>query len=275
MLRHTTDDFDAFRRDRKKAKARLGPQQSALGYDNAALRELEQVEAREVREQQLSREVHDFFAEATKQAATIVEQVAQSAEQEVDVQLQEEMRSFLVDAMGRMNSFVVSAMNREGLAGVAETQVEPDVKHLVGADLDGFRAAGSPSGRDAHLGQDPFATAVADVQAEFRERVEGLAPAGEHEPASAPSEVTDVDDARGAAPNPAVAAAGAELAADAQVTVEEPETAASAVRGEEPALDAELQQFKSALEALVRQEVMEPEEARAAWRARVARAGRS
>ena len=76
MRGQPTDEFDAFRRDRKKVRAMLGPQNSVLGYENQALRELEQVEAREVREQQLSREVHDFFAEATKQAASIVEKVS-------------------------------------------------------------------------------------------------------------------------------------------------------------------------------------------------------
>lgn len=271
MLRQTTDEFDAFRRDRKKAKARLGPQASVLGYENAALRELEQVEAREVREQQLSREVHDFFSEATKQAATIVEKVAQDAEQEVDVRLQDEMRGFLVDAMARMNSFVVSTMDREGRAGVAETDLEPDIKHLVGPDLDGFRYAGTPACRDAHIGQDPFETAVADVQAEFRERVAGAsgdAPVpGDAVAVCAPQIVQDdrVEEEEGAQERgqvEGVAASGEEQ--DAREAVE------AAV-----APDEELEQFETALKALVRQGVMQPDEARAAWQARISRCGRS
>jgi hypothetical protein len=270
MLRHTTDEFDAFRRDRKRARARLGPQPSVLGYENAALRELEQVEEREVREQQLSREVHDFFAEATKQAASIVEKVAQDAEQEVDVRLQDEMRSFLVDAMARMNTFVSSTIDREACAGVAETQVEPDIKHLVGPELDGFRYEGSPSGRDAHIGQDPFQTAVEDVQAEFRERVQGRDEHGQEQlaggvqelPAAAP-EPTDEPDTCVDEPD---AAPSAEQAAQDQQEASSPESDAEA-----PAADPELEQFKNALKALVRQGVMQREEAEAAWQARVGR----
>src|SRR5690606_2533202 len=73
--RNNTDQFDAFRSERKRVRAKLGPQTSVLGYENNALRELEKVEAREVRDQQLTREVHDFFAAATRQAAAIVEKV--------------------------------------------------------------------------------------------------------------------------------------------------------------------------------------------------------
>lgn len=266
MLRQTTDEFDAFRRDRKKAKARLGPQASVLGYDNAALRELEEVEAREVREQQLSREVHDFFAAATKQAATIVEKVAQDAEQEVDVRLQDEMRGFLVDAMARMNTFVVSTLQREGRAGVAETQIEPDVKRLVGPDLDGFRYEGSAAASEAHIGQDPFATAVEDVQAEFRQRVEGLpdpsAPAASAPGLVVPELEAGPEERQASEPAASSETGEARVARDEGCEVTPPAPAST-----------DDDQFRSALKALVRQGVMQPEEAQAAWRARVGRDG--
>lgn len=278
MLRQPTDEFDAFRRDRKKARAKLGPQPSVLGYENAALRELEQVEAREVREQQLSREVHDFFAEATKQAATIVEKVSHDAEQEIDVQLQEEMHSFLVDALGRMNSLIVSTMNQPENAQLAETQIEPDLKLLVGPELDGFRYAGTPATRDAHIGQDPFAVDVEDVQAEFREVVAGMEPHEAVEDEAATIEAHLVAEAA----QDAVEAPLEEAAAREQVDepVVEPGLEAGAEEAQpvdEPELsvEEELEQFKGALKALVRQGVMKRDEAQAAWSARLKSCRRS
>lgn len=272
MLGQPTDEFDAFRRDRKKVKAKLGPQSSVLGYENHALRELEQVEAREVREQQLSREVHDFFAAATKQAASIVEKVSHDAEQEADTRLQVEMHSFLMDALSRMNNFVVSAMNKRQDVNIAETRVEPDLKHLVGPELDEFRYEGSPEARDAHIGQDPFATTVEDVQAEFRQVMSDM---DEVEPSAAPIEDHLVAET--------VAEAVAEAAPEEPVAPEEPpqaelaeEVAEEIVDEEpEPSIEEQLETFKSALKALVRQGVMQREEARAAWNARLVALGRA
>ena len=277
MLRQPTDEFDAFRRDRKKARAKLGPQASVLGYENAALRELEQVEAREVREQQLSREVHDFFAEATKQAATIVEKVSHDAEQEIDVQLQEEMHSFLVDALGRMNSLIVSTMNQPENAQLAETQIEPDLKLLVGPELDGFRYAGTPATRDAHIGQDPFAVDVEDVQAEFRDVVAAMEPQEAVEDEAETIEAHLVAEAAQDAAEPQLEEAEdtagyepvSEAAPEADCDDEQPE--------DEPELsvEEELEQFKGALKALVRQGVMKRDEAQAAWSARLKSCRRS
>ena len=277
MLRQPTDEFDAFRRDRKKARAKLGPQASVLGYENAALRELEQVEAREVREQQLSREVHDFFAEATKQAATIVEKVSHDAEQEIDVQLQEEMHSFLVDALGRMNSLIVSTMNQPENAQLAETQIEPDLKLLVGPELDGFRYAGTPATRDAHIGQDPFAVDVEDVQAEFRDVVAAMEPQEAVEDEAETIETHLVAEAAQDAAEPQLEEAEdtagyepvSEAAPEADCDDEQPE--------DEPELsvEEELEQFKGALKALVRQGVMKRDEAQAAWSARLKSCRRS
>ena len=278
MLRQPTDEFDAFRRDRKKARAKLGPQPSVLGYENAALRELEQVEAREVREQQLSREVHDFFAEATKQAATIVEKVSHDAEQEIDVQLQEEMHSFLVDALGRMNSLIVSTMNQPENAQLAETQIEPDLKLLVGPELDGFRYAGTPATRDAHIGQDPFAVDVEDVQAEFREVVAAMEPQEAVEDEAETIEAHLVAEAAQDAVEAPLEDAGAMEPLDEQVAGPGPEACVEDVQPvDEPVLsvEEELEQFKGALKALVRQGVMKRDEAQAAWSARLKSCRRS
>src|SRR5687767_6655466 len=102
--------FDDFRKERKRMQAKLGPQGPATGYENQALRELEQAEAKEVREQQLTREVHDFFAAATKQAAQIVDRVAKDAQEITGARVEQEMESFLIDSLARMNTFVLTVL---------------------------------------------------------------------------------------------------------------------------------------------------------------------
>jgi hypothetical protein len=195
--------FDDYRKERKRTQAKLGPQAPSLGYDNQALRELEQVEAREFRDQRLTREVHDFFAAATRQAASIVERVAKDAMAQTGERVEQEMESFLIESLGRMNTFVLSVL-KERRPQVAETQMEPSVGNIVGESLDEFRAEGTAEMEDKHLGQDPFDTPVEEVRREFREQVgdaaaaEAVTPIDQHLVASmqgAEDEEQDQDDA--------------------------------------------------------------------------------
>jgi hypothetical protein len=269
--------FDDFRKERKRMQAKLGPQASTLGYENHALRELEQVEAKEVREQQLTREVHDFFSAATRQAASIVEKVAQDAMQATGERVEQQMEAFLIDSIARMNSFVMAVLNQRRGSQVAEAQVEPSLGNLPGALLDEFRWEGTTG--DQHTGQDPFATEVEDVQREFRAQVpqseqpDQAAPIDQHlvaamEPADAPEAEEHPAAAAMPAPSPAparaTAATATPVAAAATTTAAAP-AAAPAGAGVPP----ELEQFKGALKALVRQGVMSRDEARAAWEKRL------
>ncbi|MBL8732511.1 MAG: hypothetical protein JNN13_09100 [Planctomycetes bacterium] len=265
-IRNQQDGFDDYRRERRRQQVRMGPTGSVLGYENSALRELEQVEERETRDRQLTREVHDFFAAATKQAASIVEKVAHHAQVEAGERLEQEMESFLIDSLSRMNTFVVTALQGRRNAQVAETQMEPTVANIVGPVLDEFRWEGTAEVLDKHIGQDPFATSVEDVQREFRAQigeVEGVdagaaTPIEDHlvaEVQSPPDEAPPEASAAAAEPEPGPEAAATAAAAPAA----------------EPELDPaqELERFKSALKALVRQGVMNRAEASAAWQARL------
>jgi hypothetical protein len=155
MTGRTTKGFDDFRWERKRSQSKR-PQPNALGYAaNEALKELEQVEAKEVLDQQLTREVHDFFAAATRQAAGIVERVARDAEAEAGQRVEQEMEAFLFDALSRMNAFVVAVLQHKR-GPVAETDLEPRIANIVGAALDRFRNEGTAELYDKHIGQDPF-----------------------------------------------------------------------------------------------------------------------
>jgi hypothetical protein len=306
QLRKNTDQFDEFRREHQRVRAKRGSQNSKTGYENSALRELEQQEAAEERDQQLTREVHDFFAAATRQAAAIVEKVSHDAEEQASERMQGEVEGFLMDTLSRMNNFVMTAMHQRQNADVAETHVEPDVKHLVGSELDEFRYAGSPQARDNHIGQDPFATQIEDVQREFRAVVAEM-DREDDEPVSIDGHLVDelrnYDNSNGTAVTtdeqgskneevpeqddllaPIHKETGFEYALTDADTAPEPavvpeqllsESSCTSnlneLQGEPPAptIQDELETFKSALKALVRQGVMQREEARAAWNARL------
>lgn len=257
--------FDDYRLKRKRMQAKLGLQQNTLGYENNALKELEEVEAREVREQQLSREVHDFFAAATKQAAAIVEKVARDAESAIGNRIQEEMETFLRDALERVNGMVGALLIRQqSNPKVAQADVEPKIGNLDARSLDEFRSEGTAEGSEKHIGQDPFATDLDDVRKEFREQIlgmegEGLAPAPmdieEHLVAS-----SEEDDSE---------ATSAASGGQAMGQVED----APADYDPTPTPQQELERFKGALKALVRQGTMTRDEARAAWQTRLASLG--
>lgn len=271
-IRNHQDGFDDYRRERRRQQVRMGTTGNVLGYENSALRELEQVEARETRDRQLTREVHDFFAAATKQAASIVEKVAHHAQIEAGERLEQEMESFLIDSLSRMNTFVVTALQGRRSAQVAETQMEPTVANIVGPVLDEFRWEGTAEVLDKHIGQDPFATSVEDVQREFRAQIGGAE--GTDAASATPIEDHLVAELSSPPADGADAAADAEPAAAAvepTPTAGEAGAAAPAGPATEPAPDPaqELERFKSALKALVRQGVMNRAEASAAWQARL------
>jgi hypothetical protein len=265
----TDTSFDNYRRERKRMQAKLGLATTRPAtYDNDALRELEQVEAREVREQRLTREVHEFFASATRQAATIVEKVSKDAEEQAGLRVEQEMESFLIDALARMNAFVVTVLQQKR-PPVAEENVEPKMANLPGAVLDEFRWAGTAEVGDKHIGQDPFATDVDEVRAEFRAQV------GESTTEQPGENATPIDQHLVAAVTPEAppADAGKDAKKDARKDGKKGKAAPAAdddaVEPGMPTPAAELERFKAALKSLVAQGTMSKDEARAAWQTRV------
>lgn len=270
-LGNINQDFDQYRKQRIRGQAKVGPAASATDYSNSALRELEQVEQREVRDQQLTREVHEFFASATRQAATIVERMSHAVEQRADVRVQTEMEAFLMDAFARMNTLVLALVQKK--RGVAETQLEPNVTNIVGQSLDEFRWMGTAGLMDKHIGQDPFATDLDEVRREFATHAHasgggaaGAAPAAieEHLVARLQEEAAAAEEAEAAevsAPEATTAAA----AGGPKAAAAEPE----ADKGCMPNAVDELERFKEALKSLVRQGTMTRDEARAAWATRL------
>lgn len=272
-------DFEQFRRERQRGKQPSPTRDAAVGgYDNRALRELQKVEQREVQEQQLSRDVQDFFAEATRQAKSIVERVARDAEEDTKFRVEKEVEAFLLDALQRMQH-VVGAMVGRSRGDIAETQVEASVGNLVGPRLDEFRAAGTAALADKHVGKDPFETDVEEVQRAFRERIrqlrndsgEGCVPIDNRSVAMidlADDEPTIVEEAveepNGLRQPVVLPPAPAPVTRTTANVPPAPAAAPSDVKDPQ-----DLERFRDALKALVRQGTMTRDEAMAAWQTRV------
>lgn len=282
LRRQGDEDFERFRKERQRVRTKTNPAPAPGGgeeFGTEALRELQQVEQRELRDQRLTREVHDFFAEATQQAKSIVERVSQDAETETTQKVERDMEAFLLDAWTRMNEFV-AAMMRERRGQIAETQVEPSVGNIVGPRLDEFRFAGTAQLGDKHLGQDPFEIDVDAVQREFKHRVgsirkdEGQQVVPIDRKAVAMIELEEDEDT---IPDeePANEEPSAPLAQEVVLPPAPPAvTRTTAATAPAPAATAkgdvaDMQRFREALKQLVRQGAMTRDEALAAWQARV------
>jgi hypothetical protein len=247
---HDHQGFESFRRERNKRRMEGGPLRP-LGQNASILRELEEAEAKEVRNQQLTREVHEFFAEATRQAASIVTHVTENAEAELHETVAHEMAEFLADSMRRVQMFV-ELVKRTSPPGIATQDLDTNMQNIVGQVLDEFRFAGDVTTAEAHVGQDPFATDTGfggDLDDRSQTPQGGL-PAWTDD---GPAEIEEhlVAELLGRAPAP------------------QPEPAEGiALRRWFERLCADDEQLKATLKLLVRSEVMSKDEARAIYRER-------
>lgn len=147
---NTDPNFEQFRRQRKRAQVRYsGPQRT-----DSVVREIQEYESKQIHEARLTREVHEFLEDATRQAASIVEKVTIAAEHEVAERLQTEMQTFLAETVRRATTFLMQVQTKRGRASL--TEMEPQVSNLVGPALDAFRFEGTAQLKDKHIGQDPF-----------------------------------------------------------------------------------------------------------------------
>ncbi len=147
--------FEDYRRERNKHRLKSGPRRD-LGCNARVLKELELAEQSEAHNQQLTREVHDFFTDATRTAAEIVQKVSLDQMHLIENQLSDEMADFLAETIRRAQEFV-TMIQLSVSPDLAETEVVPNMQNLVGQSLDEFRAEGTAQLSDKHLGLDPFA----------------------------------------------------------------------------------------------------------------------
>ncbi|MCA8956681.1 MAG: hypothetical protein KDC87_11460 [Planctomycetes bacterium] len=163
-------DFEAFRRERNLRRRQSITTERPLGH-NEVWEALEAKEADDLRDQVIDAEVDDFFCGATKLAANLVKKVADNRKQEISQKLQSEMQEFLSESLRHANNLVHSLDNVH--PNQTEATVEPSLRNLDGREIDSFRAEGTATLGDKHLGQGLFT-----------EPAPGPAPAGREAPPS-------------------------------------------------------------------------------------------
>lgn len=156
-------DFEAYREERNYRRRQRTKTQRPIGTANKVWEELNAHEEGEIHDRLLTKEVHDFFSDATKIAADIVSKVAEQHEEAVSERLRMEMEEFLRETIRRASEFI-NVLGDGGELG--EEIVDTDMKNLVGRVLDEFRAEGTARVEDKHLGQDPFKTEVQAAETE-------------------------------------------------------------------------------------------------------------
>lgn len=280
-------NFDKFRKDRRHRRAQFGGVPATEAKANG-LRDADAYEERQVQETRLTRDVHDFLAQATRQAAAIVEKVTQAAEIETTQRLSREVQEFLQETVRRAASFL--RLVQTGKLGTGTRDVEAHVSNLLGQALDSFRFEGTAQVADKHIGQNPFLVDDGDGEGEdsvgedATEELESPAleaapPAPEPKAApperKAPAKPVETHDVTAAAKVHAApeASTRAEPPRAEPLGAEPAEAAAIAPAGC-PSLDAllggDIETLKRALKALVKAEVMTQDQAREIYRADLA-----
>lgn len=156
-----TSGFEQFRRERKMRQAQSGQIQRPIAKGQEVLREIEEQERKEVQQQRLTQDVHDFFADATRTAAQIVQKVSEDHAEQSDHKVTHEVEEFLKDAIRRAQAFMQVLQFYSGPE--AERIMPAQMKNLVGPMLDSFRNEGTAQLDDKHIGLDPFAVSLDEV----------------------------------------------------------------------------------------------------------------
>lgn len=149
-------EFEAFRRDRNVRRQQLAETHRPAGQ-NDVWDAIEANEKSDLQDRLINAEVDEFFTDATKMAATIVQRVARGRELELSERLRKEMEEFLTESIRHANNLMDSLPSDPQNYG--ETVVDANLKNLDGRELDEFRAEGTAQLADKHFGQNPFPSA--------------------------------------------------------------------------------------------------------------------
>jgi len=272
------EEFEQYRKRRQRRRSINRATQPAESAPQSVLDELEQVENSEYNNRRLTAEVNDFFHDATRTAANIVQRLTGELEEISAERLNEEMNDFLSDVIRRAEGFVQALSLRRAVGPAdasAHEEIEPTMHNLVGKQLDSFRAAGTAQVGDKHLGQDPFDADAATEDKDHEPPLRSLSnPAGLGE-SPGQSEVlseslSDLQPPEPAPPTPPRPAPLPGLDAAAPIPIASTGDTPPAREVTPASLPVEPGRLKAALKALVAAGVLGKEQAVALYRATLA-----
>lgn len=261
-MKDASSSFERFRRERAaKGKGRsIGPANSKA---NDALAELEAYERRELQEERLRSEMNEFFDQAQRQAAVIVDKVSKAEREHSSTQLSQEMDAFLTETMRRMTQLVSRVVGSDPKGLLAEANLDAAMSNLAGSVLDGFRQEGTPETSAAHLGKDPLSVDLTALRREIDSILAEAGPEPEVVPEKPLRAMVDVE------AHPIVDLMRSDAQAQTSAGKDQPVAPEAAKGGAaKQTLDVDTLRFREVLRGLVRKGLMSEEEARSAWYAR-------
>lgn len=155
MAQAPLDGFDEYRNERNRRRLEKGPRR-AMGRNAHVLKEIEAREAQDALNQRLRREVSEFFEDATRQAAQMVESLSTESERETEVSVAREMSEFMSTTLERARQFVEALQGARGDRQESVTDLLPNLRNIVGPTLDSYRSEGAPEVVESQIGLDPF-----------------------------------------------------------------------------------------------------------------------
>jgi len=261
-VKDASSSFERFRRERA-AKGKVRSVGAANAKANDALAELEAYEQRELQEERLRSEVSEFFDQAHRQAAVIVDKVSKAEREHSASQLSQEMDAFLTETMRRMTQLVTRVVGSDPKGRLAEANLDTAMSNLAGPVLDGFRQEGTAGTGAMHLGKNPLSVDLESLRREIDTILADEGPQPEVVPEKPLRAMVDVES------HPIVDL----MRNESQQRVDAPKPAEPVAGDAKPAeprpsLDADTLRFREVLRGLVRKGLMSEEEARSAWYAR-------
>ncbi len=135
LLDNSQDPFENFRREKKMRALQRELQRRMESRQGQILKLIEQEERTEVLERRIQREMHEFFEDSTKLAASVLAEVAEQKAREISAQITREMQEFFKEVLLRAERTIqgirLSHPGHEPQADL-ETHLDPGISQAFG-----------------------------------------------------------------------------------------------------------------------------------------------
>ena len=208
LLDNSQDPFENFRREKKMRALQRELQRRMESRQGQILKLIEQEERTEVLERRIQREMHEFFEDSTKLAASVLAEVAEQKAREISAQITREMQEFFKEVLLRAERTIQGIkLAHPGKAPQAdlETHLDPDLSQAFGGQPKEPEESQEASWQDPMTGPPQEASFPSEPQApsplpeetstggeeeSFLEGSEVYVPEPEEEKAAGPSPVS-------------------------------------------------------------------------------------
>ncbi len=135
LLDNSQDPFENFRREKKMRALQRELQRRMESRQGQILKLIEQEERTEVLERRIQREMHEFFEDSTKLAASVLAEMAEQKAREISARITREMQEFFREILLRAERTIQGIRvthKDDGPETDLETHLDPDLSQAFG-----------------------------------------------------------------------------------------------------------------------------------------------